>query len=485
MPRAGLAIAIALLLISRASARGDELADERAGLMSRYAAQLNELAAWCRNQGDQQAADELAAWLPRRSSDRLTLFVLSSASTEQLARPAQGWRAEWHKLRVEQADALAKLSARAARDAQASLAYELLTEAARENPDHKLARRVLGYVRFRDGWYTPFEIKQLNSGKVYHEKFGWLPKSHVARYERGQRFYRGRWMSQSDEEALRNDMARGWRIESDHYAVTTNHSLEAGVELSKKLERLHAVWQQAFAGYLVGKAELVRRFEGKGTRRDATQHVVVYYRDRAEYNAALRPSQPQIEISLGIYFARARTGYFFAGEDQEHGTINHEATHQLFQETRPAVAEPGRDHNFWIVEGIACYMESLTDAGDGWVTLGGAHAGRMDAARERLRTGSYNQPIAHLVDLGMTRLQQEPQLAALYGEAAAFADFLMHARQGKYREPLVSYLESIYSGHATAGTLAELTGEPYDKLDREYRDFMTDAVSDAPAVGAR
>ncbi|HTM55210.1 MAG TPA: hypothetical protein VL175_14335, partial [Pirellulales bacterium] len=148
-------------------------------------------------------------------------------------------------------------------------------------------------------------------------------------------------------------------------------------------------------------------------------------------------------------------------------------------------AEPGRDHNFWIVEGIACYMESLTDAGDGWVTLGGAHAGRMDAARERLRTGSYNQPIAHLVDLGMTRLQQEPQLAALYGEAAAFADFLMHARQGKYREPLVSYLESIYSGHATAGTLAELTGEPYDKLDREYRDFMTDAVSDAPAVGAR
>ncbi|HTM53176.1 MAG TPA: hypothetical protein VL175_04075, partial [Pirellulales bacterium] len=359
MPRAGLAIAIALLLISRASARGDELADERAGLMSRYAAQLNELAAWCRNQGDQQAADELAAWLPRRSSDRLTLFVLSSASTEQLARPAQGWRAEWHKLRVEQADALAKLSARAARDAQASLAYELLTEAARENPDHKLARRVLGYVRFRDGWYTPFEIKQLNSGKVYHEKFGWLPKSHVARYERGQRFYRGRWMSQSDEEALRNDMARGWRIESDHYAVTTNHSLEAGVELSKKLERLHAVWQQAFAGYLVGKAELVRRFEGKGTRRDATQHVVVYYRDRAEYNAALRPSQPQIEISLGIYFARARTGYFFAGEDQEHGTINHEATHQLFQESRPVSPKAGLLANYWIIEGIAMYMESL------------------------------------------------------------------------------------------------------------------------------
>jgi hypothetical protein len=485
MPRAGFAIAIAILLISGICARGEELVDERAGLLAGYATQLGELAAKCRAEGDQQAADELAAWLPHRNSDQLTLFVLSSASAEQLARQQQGWRAEWQQLRDAQADALAKLSARAAREGRASLAFELLTEAARENPDHKLARRVLGYVRFRDGWYTPFEIKQMNSGKVYHQTFGWLPKSHVERYERGQRFYRGRWMSEADEQALRKDMARGWRIESDHYVVITNHSLEAGVELTKKLDRLHAVWQQAFAGYLVGKAELVRRFEGKGKRRDATQHAVVYYRDRAEYNAALRPSQPQIEISLGIYFARARTGYFFAGEDQERGTINHEATHQLFQETRPAVAEPGRDHNFWIVEGIACYMESLADAGDGWVTLGGAHAGRMDAARERLRTGSYNQPIAKLVELGMSRLQQEPRLAELYGEAAAFADFLMHAQQGRYREPLVEYLEAIYSGRATAGTLAEVAGESYDKLDREYRDFMNDAASDAPTVGAR
>jgi hypothetical protein len=485
MPRLGPAIALALLLTSGIAARGEDLLDERAQLTTRYATQLHELAAKCRSKGEQEAADTLASWLPHRNSDQLTLFVLSSAAADQLAAEGQGWRAEWQQLRDTQADALAKLSARAAREGRASLAFELVTEAARENPDHKLARRVLGYVRFREGWYTPFEIKQMNSGKVYHQAFGWLPKSHIERYERGQRFYRGRWMSEADEQALRKEMARGWRIESEHYVVTTNHSLEAGVELSKKLERLHAVWQQAFAGYLLGKAELVRRFEGKGTRRDATQHVVVYYRDRAEYNAALKPSQPQIEISLGIYFARARTGYFFAGQEQEPGTINHEATHQLFQETRPAVAEPGRDHNFWIVEGIACYMESLAEAGRGWVTLGGAHAGRMDAARERLRAGSYNQPIATLVDLGMTQLQQQPRLAALYGEAAALADFFMHAQEGKYREPLVAYLESVYSGRATSGTLAELTGESYDKLDREYHRFMDDGAVDAPAVGAR
>ena len=67
------------------------------------------------------------------------------------------------------------------------MAIELITEAVRENPDHKQARRLLGYVRYRDAWHTPFEIRQLGANKVYHEKFGWLPKTHVARYEQGQR----------------------------------------------------------------------------------------------------------------------------------------------------------------------------------------------------------------------------------------------------------------------------------------------------------
>ena len=70
-------------------------------------------------------------------------------------------------------------------------------------------------------------------------------------------------MTSAAEGSLRTDIKRGWRIESEHYAVTTNHSLEEGVALSRRLETLYAVWQQAFAGYQSSEAEIARRFEGR------------------------------------------------------------------------------------------------------------------------------------------------------------------------------------------------------------------------------
>src|SRR4029079_8312386 len=133
--------------------------------------------------------------------------------------------------------------------------------------------------------------------------------SHVARYEQGQRYHQGRWMTAADEAALRSEVKRGWRIDSEHYAVTTNHSLEEGVALSRRLEMLYAVWQQAFAGYQASEAEIARRLEGRAARREPTQNNVVYFRNRQQYIEALRSSQPQIEISIGIYFPRVRTAY--------------------------------------------------------------------------------------------------------------------------------------------------------------------------------
>ena len=268
--------------------------------------------------------------------------------------------------------------------------------------------------------------------------------------------------------------------------MTTNHSLEEGVALSRRLEMLYAAWQQAFAGYHSSEAEVARRFEGRGTRREPIQHNVVYFRDRQEYNDALRSAQPQIEISIGIYFPRARTAYFFAGEDQQHDTLYHEAAHQLFQETRTAVTEPGRGSNFWAVEGIACYMESLDANEQGFVTLGGANASRMQTAR-RLVEEKQSLPLAEFVQMGAETLQRDPRIKELYGEATGLSHFFMHADEGRYREPLVRYLEAIYSGRDNAQSLAEATGTSEATLDRQYQLFMTAAPSPSgdPTAAAR
>lgn len=482
-------LVVGVLANTGAAARAADLADARTALYAAYSADLDRVAAWCAERNLDEAARQIKSWLPPRDPDKLTLFVLPSAkaSAEGAASPAAQWRTRWQALRDKQADALMALARRAIKEHQPSMAYELVTEAVRENPDHKQARKMLGYVRFREAWHTPFEIRQKSANKIDHEQFGWLPKSHVERYEQGQRYYQGRWMPAAEESALRADVKRGWRVESEHYVVTTNHSLEEGVALSRRLETLYALWQQVFIGYTASEAELARRLDGRMQRRESKPHNVTYFRTREEYNSALRAHQPRIDITLGIYFDKTRTAYFFAGGDQEPGTLYHEASHQLFQETRPVAADVGRGGNFWAVEGIACYMETLQEHDAAYYTLGGMNAGRMPAARHRLLEDNFYVPLAQLVEIDMQTLQGDSRIAKIYGQATGLADFFMHDAHGRYRDALVRYLEAIYAGRATTQTLAEETGAGYETLDRQYREFMSQdrTASEAPGAAAR
>jgi hypothetical protein len=483
MPRAaGLLLTFLLAMLMGARARA-EVATDRAALYAQYAAKLNSLAAEV--PGDERAAAQAAfeAWLPKRSGDQLTLFVPPSvmwpAAEASDSAPSPAWQTSWQKLRDEQANALFALARQALAEKRAATAFELVVEALRENSDHEPARKALGYVRFRDAWHTPYEIRQLRAGKVWHARFGWLPQAHLARYEAGERFALGRWMTAAEENNLRADIGRGWRVETEHYVITTNHSLEEGVALAQRLEGLVGIWQQVFPAYLASDADIARRLDGRSTPQTPRQHEVVYYRSRDEYNQALRAAQPKIDITLGIYFDDARKAYFFAGDEQAQGTVYHEATHQLFQETRRAAPHVGREANFWVVEGIACYMESLAEQ-DGYFTLGGENAGRMPAARHRLLNDGFYVPLDELVQLGMHDLQRDQRIAMLYSQSAGLCDFLMHDGQGRYRDALAQYLAAVYAGRATPATLAESTGASYEALDGQYRAFMSSTASTTP-----
>ena len=88
-------------------------------------------------------------------------------------------------------------------------------------------------------------------------------------------------------------------------------------------------------------------------------------------------------MSLGIYIDTADTVYFFYDAERHDTTLNHEGTHQLFQEVRPGAIKAGLKNNFWIVEAVACYMESLAehrlladDPYGSYFTVGGENEGR-------------------------------------------------------------------------------------------------------------
>ena len=485
--RAAALIAVAWLALASSDARSargakpDAISKRHADLIASYAADLQALAGEASDSGLTSQAAKARRWAPPVLQNTLRFAQRPAIATDVAPAPSRlpadspefRWQARFDQARADQAETLFALSAEAVDDGEASQAFPLLVETLRENPDHEAARKILGYERLNDRWLTPFEARKLREKQVWHPKFGWIPAANVKRYEGGEQFYRGRWMKADDANRLGAQPKNGWNVTTEHYAVHTDHSLEEGVRLATRLERLYDVWQQMFAGFVATEEQLARRYRGQAaTRREPPQHKVVLFRDRDRYIEALKKDQPNIELSSGFYLASRREAYFYVAEGEQDDTnLYHEATHQLFSEIRPVSRDIGRDENFWIIEGIACYMESLVEQ-EGWTLLGGNDAVRLRDAQHRLLADNFYVPLSELISLGMEQLQRDPRIAKLYSQSAGLTHFLIHGAEGRYRGPLVEYLVAVYTGRDRADTLATLTGEPDARLDELYREFL-------------
>ena len=280
------------------------------------------------------------------------------------------WDARLSKLRRDHATALFEMARRAVRTGQAGLAFDLGLGALQADPDYEPVRRLFGYQKFRNQWRTPYEVKKLRAGNVWSEKFGWLPKAYLRRYEEGQRYSDGRWISAEEDARRHRDIGSGWDVETEHYTIRTDHSIEAAVALGVKLERLYRLWSQLFVRYYASQADVVAMFDGRAKPSAAQRrHDVVYFRDRDEYVRSLEAEMPNIAITVGVYRDQPRRAYFFPGKHGDDRTLYHEATHQLFHESRPVAPERrpagqlldrrGDRH----VHGIAAAGERLLRAG--------------------------------------------------------------------------------------------------------------------------
>ena len=452
---------------------------------AKYAKDLAALADWAQKQGLSKEAQQTRSWVGTQDPWKLYIAKLPEAiGPPKVPSDATLQQAEWHQrfwqLRRAQAAALWELARRAVRAGRSALAVELVLEAAREDPDHESVRRFLGYQPYQGAWRTDYEVRKLRAGQVWHERFGWLPKSYVPRYEKGERFYQGRWISAEEDARVHADIYHGWDVETEHFLIRTNHSLEAGVALGVKLERLYRVWRQLFFRYYATEAQMVGWFDPQARSQSLRlpQHKVVYFRNRQEYTSALREAIPQIDQTIGLYFAGTRRGYFFAGDEFEDRTLLHEATHQLFYETRPVSPQAGRAANFWILEGVAMLMETLREEND-FLVLGGWDDQRIQAARYRLLEENFYVPLAEFCTYGMEKLQSDPRIATLYSQAAGLTHFLVFFEGGRYRDALIEYLKAVYSGRDDPGTLARLTQTPYSELDRQYRIYMQSSLQPA------
>ena len=384
------------------------------------------------------------------------------------------WQTQLRQLEVEYAKDLYRQSRGALHQGFPSYAYNLVREAALHDSDHPQVRKILGFVRMGNEWVTPFAFDQIKTrGNIWHEEYGWLPKSHVERYLAGERNFKGRWITAEKEKELRRDFKFAWEVHTDHYLIKTNVSLERGVEMGKALEDFYGVFHETFAGFFHTPEQLQKLFDGtsKSVRTDQP-YTVHFYRTRDEYLDRLRKYFPDIDQTNGVYMTNDRIAHFYYDAANDHeATLFHEATHQLFFESHHksrAISE--RDH-FWIIEGIACYMESF-ERKNGSFTLGDPKYIRFAGARHNLLDTNYYVPLREFSGYGMQEFQRSPDLAKNYTQASGLARFFMHYQNGRYREALVKHLAQLYSAdertRERADSLDELTGVDFPELDRQY-----------------
>ena len=453
-------------------------------LRQKYLTSLETLAEWCTDHDLATAAGTVrAAGDPAREDvlpTRALPNTVQPALSPDLPANQRHWQSQLRLIRSKQGLAVYRLSRRVLKAGFPSFAYDLVRESAACDPDLTVTRRLLGQVRYGRGWLTPFAASQRRKRYVQHKDFGWLPAKHVERYEQGERYFKRRWVSAARERELRKDFRNAWEVQTDHYLVRTNHSLEEGVALGKALEEVHRFFQSSFAAFFNSPEQMKRLFEGNVKRGRVTRprpFVVHFYRDAAEYRRVLRPRIPQIEITNGLYMPEDRIVYFFFSKPVDEGfpqaTVFHEATHQMFYESRSRQRPIAREAHFWIIEGIACYMESFRRTGTGY-QVGDPKYVRFHWARHRWLTEGYYFPLEKFSSLGMRDFQLDPNISRNYSQASGLVHFFLHYNAGVYRDALIRHLAQLYSPdrRIDVATLETLTGIRFAELDGQYHRYL-------------
>ncbi|MDR0611750.1 MAG: hypothetical protein LBG58_16715 [Planctomycetaceae bacterium] len=386
----------------------------------------------------------------------------------------------------EIADNIYRQAVTAAEKKQGLEAMRLAVQVLEANPDHEMVRQIFGFQQFNGQWRTGWEIDRLKKGFVDHPVFGWIPEKFTAQYESGKRMIPKRgWVSVDADNNFHTDIRNGWQIATEHYDLLTNHSLEEGVRMSRRLEHLYRAWKMLFFNTLLSEEKLAKLFTESLPTVALPRHRVYVFRDKQDYIYFLKDSEQGFESQLresnGFYHPQRFISYFFPvsadmdtfDADTVSKALYHEGTHQLFQEARPKSNIPGVWNNFWIVEGMAMFMETFRVEGTHY-KLGNQEDSRLFAAKAHRFDSEYffYLPFEKTVALGRKEFQTHPRLARLYSQSAGMTHFLMLSQHGRYRRAALELLRLVYTGAARPNSLSKLTGRSYQELDEEYTEFL-------------
>ncbi len=421
------------------------------------------------------------------------LVPKSAASTEER------WRAAARPTENHAADELYKLAQRAAKSKPTcyALASVCLRDVIEREPDHREARRLLGYVPHDGGWATPYAVGKLHAGYVSHPTFGWVAADWVPHLDlgelpappaRGQK--KTQWLPAAEADKLRATWNPPWHIFTEHFEIQTDVTLAEVIGFGRRLEAFYDVFITLFADVIGDRLPLARRFKAPAanSESDYKPHSIYYFGSRTEYIDHLSPHKgPEIAESLGFFdtpplgSSRRSRAYFFRDPDGElpvTSNLYHEVSHQLLFEMAGANAYTKNTGNYWVFEGLGTYFETVSPQPDGTLEVGGMVGRRFEEAVKALVGQGRVVPIAEFLEMDQNAFNRRDVIRFHYKQAMALAIFLMQWHNGVYRDAFLDYVNDAYRGRIKRGsgrTLQDRLGQTYATLDKQFLAFLKDA----------
>jgi len=271
---------------------------------------------------------------------------------------------------------------------------------------------------------------------------------------------------------------------SAHFQVASSDETSAA-EVAEQLERFHWVWVQQFWRLWTTPQQIEAALEqGRPLGPLGKRFQVVLLDDADQYAGVIEQVFPGITRTEGLYLFQQRTTFLYRDQNDHRAAWYHELAHQLLKEgLRFSTSEHvGRDSDFWLVEGIAAYMESTMPTPAG-ATVGGWESERLSFARYRWINEGPPSDLESLVNEGLSEFQAREDLSASYSLAAAIAHALWDTG-AENRAQAEALLEAVYRGRprSTAqsifrgGRLQELLSEVL-RVDDQRIDWLS---SDRP-----
>jgi hypothetical protein len=260
------------------------------------------------------------------------------------------------------------------------------------------------------------------------------------------------------------------QVDTSHFTIFSTADELTSRRVAEDLEHCYWVWTQLFFPLWEGSAQVTTAFadwdpdqslvEFLATRRPRLsirrQLQVVLLKDKEQYRRTLAAEGNAIEQSTGFYSDSLRTIFLYGIDDDAVETRRHELTHQLFREaTRSSLGQamPGEQSDFWLVEGIAGYMESMK-IGERQATIGGWDASRLQYARYRVLVGQDLMLPDELMRDGLQQAQRRDDLARWYSHSIANVHALMDGGDVTIRRWLYHRLSSLYRSRSPLAPLA-------------------------------